>query len=560
MNMKNLKSWKRNLAFSLATVMLIGSSMATQAATLNDVFDAEYYSAEYNDLSTAFGTDAVMLRNHYQEFGINEGRNATSLIDVKKYREAYPDLDAAFGDNWDAYLNHYLTFGFNEGRNSFGTFDARAYADRYPDLKAAFGYDVLALYNHYLQFGRSEGRNAGANVTVSSSRSSSSSSSSQSTPESGPVTTTGTLCDPETGAAVPNATITFTRVSDLFEELAEVTDTSVSGNDVSGSDVSGSDLIVGDGYYVVRTDENGQYVIPDFEPGVYSVTATAPNYMTLTMNSITISSHSGSFSMPTFELLSADMSGSNVVSGTAVDAATGVGLANVTLKIREGWNTTSGSVIATTTTDESGAYSISLARGYYTIEFCLDSYNSDFVNVASSNAVGVINGTLNSISEVTDTQCRIVLTWNEVPRDLDSHLVGASDTDCSGCFHVYFADKIAYDAAGNVEASLDVDDTSSYGPETVTVLDVDATNTYYYSVHDFTNGGNSESTEMSLSGANVKVYMGSSLVKEYNVPTNVAGYVWNVFKIENGRIIDINAYGSDYSSMYGEYTLDYECY
>ena len=40
MNMKNLKSWKRNLAFSLATVMLIGSSMATQAATLNDVFDA----------------------------------------------------------------------------------------------------------------------------------------------------------------------------------------------------------------------------------------------------------------------------------------------------------------------------------------------------------------------------------------------------------------------------------------------------------------------------------------------------------------------------------------
>ena len=124
MGFKNLKSWKRNLAFSLATVMLIGGVMTTQAATLDEVFDAKYYSESYSDLAEAFGTDEGALLNHYHVYGMDEGRLSTSLIDVKKYREAYPDLDAAFGDNWDEYLNHYLIFGFNEGRNSFGSFDA----------------------------------------------------------------------------------------------------------------------------------------------------------------------------------------------------------------------------------------------------------------------------------------------------------------------------------------------------------------------------------------------------------------------------------------------------
>lgn len=560
------KSWRQTLAFALAGAMLFGSSLTTQAATLREVFDSQFYSETYGDLSAAYGTDASMLSRHYRVYGINEGRAGSSLIDVKKYREAYPDLDLAYGDNWNSYLNHYLKYGFEEGRNSFGSFDAKAYADRYADLKAAFGYDVLALYKHYIKYGREEGRNAGPNVVVNTSSSSSSGSSSTtpSTPEQTPieqeVTTVGVLRDPETEAPVPYATVTFTRVGDVFEELAEVSDSTVSGNDSETEDetVSGGDVVVGDGYYIVTTDENGQYEIPNFEAGVYTVVATAPNYMTLTMNSITIQSEAESFTMPTFELLSADMSGSNVVSGSAIDAVTGEALANVTLNIRSGWNTYAGDVVATVTTDANGSYSVELARGYYTIEFAMADYNSTFVNVASSNAVGIQNGTLNPIViEVGDTQCRIVLTWGETPRDLDSHLVGASDVESTGYFHVYFADKIAYDAEENVEASLDVDDVTSYGPETVTVLNVDPENTYYYSVYDFSNGGDEESVEMSLSGANVKVYMGSALVKEYNVPYNRAGYVWNVFKIENGQVFDINEYNSVYSSMYGEYVSEY---
>lgn len=98
-----------------------------------------------------------------------------------------------------------------------------------------------------------------------------------------------------------------------------------------------------------------------------------------------------------------------------------------------------------------------------------------------------------------------------------------------------------------------MDDTSSYGPETITIVNAQSDATYYYSVKDYTNRGSETSTVMAASGANVKVYQGSVLVKEYNVPLNWAGYIWNVFKIENGTVVDINNCNADEDSMYGSY-------
>ena len=60
---------------------------------------------------------------------------------------------------------------------------------------------------------------------------------------------------------------------------------------------------------------------------------------------------------------------------------------------------------------------------------------------------------------VKNGQLRVVLTWGETPRDLDSHL----DTP-SGC-HVYYGRKQC-----RGEASLDTDVTDSYGPETINIV------------------------------------------------------------------------------------------
>ena len=579
---------RRITALVLAGVLTFGGTATVSAATLRDVFDAQYYSETYSDLKDAFGTNQTALYKHYKTFGKSEGRTSTALIDVQKYRAAYPDLDAAFGDNWDAYVNHYIKYGFNEGRNSFGTFDARAYADRYPDLKAAFGYDVLALYKHYLKFGRAEGRDASAAVVATSSYTESSYSGSSNTgsadngnntsTNTAPIRTNGRLTNPETGAPVAGATVTFRLTSfnataeeaeaatESVETTAETTESTETTETTESTEATESTeeteepengLVVGDGYYEITTDANGYYEIPEFVPGVYSVQAAAVGYLTLTVNSISINADNGSFTLPTFQLLSSDMSGVNTVAGVVKNATTGLGIEGVTVNVRANWNNQSGDVIATTTTDADGNYSFSLERGYYTLEFARDGFVSTFVNVASSNAIGACEGVLSptSTSEVTSTEFRIVLTWGETPRDLDSHLVGLDDAN--SVFHIAYYNKVERDTDGNVIASLDVDDVSSYGPETVTIVNARTDATYYYSVKDFTDRYDATSTKMSESGANVKVYQGSVLVKEYNVPLNQAGTIWNVFKIENGSVVDINNYNADETTMYGEYASEY---
>lgn len=581
---------RRITALVLAGVLTFGGTATVSAATLRDVFDAQYYSETYSDLKDAFGTNQTALYKHYKTFGKSEGRTSTALIDVQKYRAAYPDLDAAFGDNWDAYVNHYIKYGFSEGRNSFGTFDARAYADRYPDLKAAFGYDVLALYKHYLRFGRAEGRDASAAVAATSSYTESSYSGSSNTgsadngnntsTNTAPIRTNGRLTNPETGAPVAGATVTFrltsfnataeeaeaatettesTEATETTEstEATETTESTEATESTEETEEPENGLVVGDGYYEITTDADGYYEIPEFVPGVYSVQAAAVGYLTLTVNSISINADNGSFTLPTFQLLSSDMSGVNTVAGVAKNATTGLGIEGVTVNVRANWNNQSGDVIATTTTDADGSYSFSLERGYYTLEFARDGFVSTFVNVASSNAIGACEGVLSptSTSEVTSTEFRIVLTWGETPRDLDSHLVGLDDAN--SVFHIAYYNKVERDTDGNVIASLDVDDVSSYGPETVTIVNAHTDATYYYSVKDFTDRYDATSTKMSESGANVKVYQGSVLVKEYNVPLNQAGYIWNVFKIENGNVVDINNYNADETTMYGEYASEY---
>ncbi|MFB9110637.1 tetratricopeptide repeat protein [Flavobacterium gyeonganense] len=123
---------------------------------------------------------------------------------------------------------------------------------------------------------------------------------------------------------------------------------------------------------------------------------------------------------------------------------------------------------------------------------------------------------------------RIVLNWGKNPYDLDSHLTFPGN-------HIFFQHQIGS------SSNLDVDDTDSYGPETITIENKRFGETYHYFVHDFSNKDDLNSTQLSASDAKVFVYVGQSLVKTYYIPKNKTGNVWNLFKInENGEIIDIN--------------------
>ncbi len=127
---------------------------------------------------------------------------------------------------------------------------------------------------------------------------------------------------------------------------------------------------------------------------------------------------------------------------------------------------------------------------------------------------------------------RVVLTWGKFPYDLDSHLWYSNQ-------HVYFGKKIGD------KANLDVDDTDSYGPETITIEEKKFGTEYFYGVHDFSNRESSSSYQLSKSGATVFVYIGQSLIKTYYVPKDKVGNLWTVFKItKEGEIEDINSFGN----------------
>lgn len=123
---------------------------------------------------------------------------------------------------------------------------------------------------------------------------------------------------------------------------------------------------------------------------------------------------------------------------------------------------------------------------------------------------------------------RVVLTWGEAPKDLDSHLAYAGN-------HIFFSHQRGDDA------NLDVDDTTSYGPETITLERKHFGTSYVYAVHDFTDRSDPGSRALSNSAAKVFVYVGASLVRTYSVPKNKVGNLWTVFRLGgDGDFEDIN--------------------
>ena len=117
--------------------------------------------ASYNDLRNFYGTDTAGAAQHYNTFGLAEGRAIT--FDAWVYMASNDDLFNYYGSSLDAIgaASHYVILGAAEGRAT-NTFDALAYINDAgnADLLAAFGGDADGGRSngaqHYVTFGRSE--------------------------------------------------------------------------------------------------------------------------------------------------------------------------------------------------------------------------------------------------------------------------------------------------------------------------------------------------------------------------------------------------------------------
>ncbi len=122
---------------------------------------------------------------------------------------------------------------------------------------------------------------------------------------------------------------------------------------------------------------------------------------------------------------------------------------------------------------------------------------------------------------------RIVLDWDNKPDDLDAHFVKEGD------YHISFHDMKATD---DDMVILDRDDRDGWGPETITVKDLDDKAEYKYYVKDYTNRDKDNSKALSKSKATVKVYGEEGLLAQYKLEEKQKGNTWMVFRIRNGKI------------------------
>jgi hypothetical protein len=217
---------------------------------------------------------------------------------------------------------------------------------------------------------------------------------------------------------------------------------------------------------------------------------------------------------------------------TVLNSLTGAAAAGATVAAQSRTATTDANGVATLTGLPPGQTLLTVsASGFGTIVQAAELVctETNVMSAALSPGAGSAGG-------LSPGQFRIVLTWGRNPADLDSHLTGPLP-DSSSRFHVYYASRQNGGICG-----LDVDDVTSFGPETITCPRTGTTTAlpagvYRYSIHHFSGSGN-----IGTSGAIVRLEMGDGSTTYAFPPTS--GWsgdddVWTVVELtvaEDGSI------------------------
>ncbi len=118
---------------------------------------------------------------------------------------------------------------------------------------------------------------------------------------------------------------------------------------------------------------------------------------------------------------------------------------------------------------------------------------------------------------------RVVLTWGATPSDLDSHLTGPDGA--GDRFHVFYGDL---SFGGH---NLDLDDVTSFGPETTTIVPDGVNGVYRFSVHNYSDQDATGSTGIAQSPTTVRVYNSNGLLRTFIAPGATPGNTWRVFEM-----------------------------
>lgn len=202
-----------------------------------------------------------------------------------------------------------------------------------------------------------------------------------------------------------------------------------------------------------------------------------------------------------------------ILTGTISSSANGSPIAGATVAV--------GSVSALT--NASGVYTIPNAPSgsrVVTSSAAGFSTRTDTVNITAG---GTTTFSAALVPSSASGNITIILTWGATPSDLDSHLRGPNTG--GGRFEVYYGNPnpVPY-------ASLDVDDTSSFGPETVTVRPV--AGNFIPGVYNYFVVNYSGSPYFDTSNAVITVFQGGIQIGQYLASAatgSASSAIWSVF-------------------------------
>ena len=216
------------------------------------------------------------------------------------------------------------------------------------------------------------------------------------------------------------------------------------------------------------------------------------------------------------------------ISGVVLDAVTGSGVGEAVLIFEPAAEVGEKQTIKT---DSTGIFSAELEPENYKVTVSADQYIEEEFSCKIEEGK-TYKGIQYIISpDLAAGSARIVLEWNAQPMDLDSYLSG--ETDAGKEVDVRYSRKESREG-DKVIASLDLDDTDGYGPETTTIYDLNGV--YRFRVADF-----HRTRTMKEYGATVKVYLPGKQPEVITInPEADVKDIWIVCEIDHGELNIIN--------------------
>lgn len=213
------------------------------------------------------------------------------------------------------------------------------------------------------------------------------------------------------------------------------------------------------------------------------------------------------------------------VSVTVTDALRGqlAPISGATVNISGQTATTNAQGVATFSNGPSGLVTVSVTAPNFVI-----ANQPATLSCATTNSLTVSLSPSTGTGALTAGSFRVILNWGLNPEDVDAHMTGPSAT--TDRWHVFYGAQTAGDVCG-----LDVDDTTSYGPETITCPRTGSLSSlrpgiYRYSLHHYWGIGN-----LGSASASVRLELPNGQFYSYTPPAT-ASYtgvndVWTVFEL-----------------------------